>query len=693
MSLSFLAPIFLAGFALIAIPILVHLTHREKKQPVLFPSLMFLRRVQFRAAKRQRIRHWLLFLMRVTAIALIVAAFARPLLDTSTLGLAVVGQSREVVVLLDRSYSMTYGDRWERATDAAAAVMDGLGPGDRATLVAFADKAEVVTTATADPISWGAAIDRVEPGGGRTQLGPAVQLAGDLLASSELAIRELVLITDFQRSAWDGTDAVRMPGGTQIRAVNVGDSSATNVAVADVVIERSRAGARDQVRISSRVVNPSGAAVTLPVALTLDEETIETQEITVPASGAAVVSFTVQMVPDRVALGRVTVVADDVAADNAFHFVVAPIVPVRILVLTSPAARANDVLYIQEALAIGDDPPYDVQIKRASDFRGDDLDGLDGLILADAPPPQGSNGQAIEGWIRAGGGLLVVLGPRTGPGAWPPEGRALIGGAPGMVVDRLDDRGATLSILSYEHPVFEPFATPRSGDFSVARFLRYREFTPAPDPTGESHRMLVRFDDGGPAMFEHRLGRGKVLVWTGGVANLWNDLPLKPVFLPFIHQVARYLASYSEEPASYTVGQVAHIDEARMAGDEAGEIVIESPAGDRAAVAVGGSIPVVLDQAGFYTARRLAGGTNAGVVVAANPDAREADLAMVSPDEVLLALQADDAASERTETLAASLTVGQKERRQALWWYLLIAAAALLLMESALAHRTADVVR
>jgi len=130
-----------------------------------------------------------------------------------------------------------------------------------------------------------------------------------------------------------------------------------------------------------------------------------------------------------------------------------------------------------------------------------------------------------------------------------------------------------------------------------------------------------------------------------------------------------------------------------MAGDEAGEIVIESPAGDRAAVAVGGSIPVVLDQAGFYTARRLAGGTNAGVVVAANPDAREADLAMVSPDEVLLALQADDAASERTETLAASLTVGQKERRQALWWYLLIAAAALLLMESALAHRTADVVR
>ena len=693
MNLSFLAPLFLAGLAHIAIPIFVHLTHKEKRQPVLFPSLMFLRRVPFRTAKRRRIRHWLLFLMRVTAVALIVAAFARPLLDTSTLGLAVVGRSREVVVLLDRSYSMTYGDRWDRATGAAANVIEGLGPGDRATLVAFADKAEAITAATSDPISWSMAVDRVQPGGGRTQLGPAIQLARDLLEGSELAIRELVLITDFQRSSWDGADAVRMPGGTQIRAIDVGDSTVTNVAIADVVFERSHAGARDQVRISSRVVNPNGEAVTVPVALALDEETIATQEVTVPASGAAVVSFTAQMVPDRVALGRVTVAADDVAADNEFHFVVAPIVPVRILVLTSPAGRASDMLYVQEALAIGDDPPFDVQIERVSDFRAADLAGLDVLMLADAPPLQGANRQALEVWIRAGGGLLVALGPRTGPGAWTPSARALIGGAPGGVVDRFDDRGATLSILSYEHPVFEPFATPRSGDFSVARFLRYREFTPAPDPTGESHRMLVRVDDGGPAMFERRLDRGKVLVWTGGVANLWNDLPLKPVFLPFIHQIARYLGSYREEPASHTVGQVAYIDEAKLAGDEADEIVIESPAGDRAAVVVDGSIPVLLDQAGFYTARRLAGGTNESVVVAANPDAREADLAMVSADEVLLALQSDDAANERTETLAASLTAGQKERRQALWWYLLIAAAALLLMESALAHRTVDVVR
>ena len=184
-----------------------------------------------------------------------------------------------------------------------------------------------------------------------------------------------------------------------------------------------------------------------------------------------------------------------------------------------------------------------------------------------------------------------------------------------------------------------------------------------------------------------------MLVWTGGVANVWNNLPLKPVFLPFIHQIARYLASYQEKPAYHTVGQVAHVPEAQLAGSGSDEIIIESPAGDRDAIAHDGDVPISLDHAGFYTARRLAAGTDEGVVVAANPDPREADLTMISADEVLLALQPDNAAPRRTETLAASLTAGQKERRQALWWYLLMAALGLLIMESVLAHRTPDVVR
>ena len=76
--MQFLAPLFLVALAGLAIPVLLHLTQREKKQIVRFPSLMFVRRIPYQSVRRRKVQHWLLLLVRLTALALIVLAFARP---------------------------------------------------------------------------------------------------------------------------------------------------------------------------------------------------------------------------------------------------------------------------------------------------------------------------------------------------------------------------------------------------------------------------------------------------------------------------------------------------------------------------------------------------------------------------------------------------------------------------------------
>ena len=72
--MSFLAPLFFAGLVALAVPILVHLTHKERKDVVVFPSLMFLSRIPYQAVRRQRIRHWLLFALRCLALILLALA-------------------------------------------------------------------------------------------------------------------------------------------------------------------------------------------------------------------------------------------------------------------------------------------------------------------------------------------------------------------------------------------------------------------------------------------------------------------------------------------------------------------------------------------------------------------------------------------------------------------------------------------
>src|SRR5688572_26070819 len=130
MPLLFLVPAFLAGIALIAIPIIVHLRRKQRNVVVTFPSLMFLEKIPYQSEERHEIQNWFLLLLRALAVILLVAAFARPFVDKTELQAGTLTGPREVVVLIDRSYSMGVGDRWNRALDAARSALSAMGPLD-----------------------------------------------------------------------------------------------------------------------------------------------------------------------------------------------------------------------------------------------------------------------------------------------------------------------------------------------------------------------------------------------------------------------------------------------------------------------------------------------------------------------------------------------------------------------------------
>src|SRR5690348_12979853 len=123
--MSFLTPLFLGGLAALAVPVLIHLINRERREVVEFPSLMFLQRIPYRSVRRQKLRHVFLLVMRCLALALLVVAFARPFVKRPAAARGAGTGARELVVLVDRSYSMGAGDHWGRAQDAARRAVSG----------------------------------------------------------------------------------------------------------------------------------------------------------------------------------------------------------------------------------------------------------------------------------------------------------------------------------------------------------------------------------------------------------------------------------------------------------------------------------------------------------------------------------------------------------------------------------------
>jgi hypothetical protein len=246
--MSFLAPLLLAAIAALGVPVLIHMIQRQRTGVVEFPSLMFLRKIPFHSMRRQRIRHWLLLLLRCAALALLVTAFARPFLQSAALA-ALTGGAREVVILVDRSYSMGFSNRWERARDAARGVVRDLAPDDQVTLIFFDSGAQSGVRSTTDRASLLAAIDEAELSAGTTRYGPALQLAQGILEESEQSRLETVLISDFQRIGVDSAANTLLPPGTVLTPVSVADADdedTVNVSVVGASVQRDVFSGRER---------------------------------------------------------------------------------------------------------------------------------------------------------------------------------------------------------------------------------------------------------------------------------------------------------------------------------------------------------------------------------------------------------------------------------------------------------------
>src|SRR4051794_4660203 len=332
--MQFLTPAFFLGLGAIAIPILVHLIQREKKRVVEFPSLMFVRRIPYQSVRRRRIRHWPLLLLRAAAIALMVAAFARPFFRQGAAAAAAAGGAREIVILLDHSASMGYGDHWSRAKDAAHGVVRGLTPNDRATLVLFGKNAEENMRATADRTRLDAAVNGAKVTSGATRYGPALKLAESILGRSPIKRREAVLISDFQRSGWSGSEEVHFPDGMSLSTVSVSSASTANLAVPSVSFARASFSGQERITVTAGLSNKGDEPLRdIPVTLTIDGHEIQTEKAAVAAHASGSVSFTQFTLTGPNVRGSIHAGTDPLPADNNFHFVLTPSAPVSLVVV------------------------------------------------------------------------------------------------------------------------------------------------------------------------------------------------------------------------------------------------------------------------------------------------------------------------------------------------------------------------
>ncbi|MEX0837767.1 MAG: BatA and WFA domain-containing protein [Gemmatimonadota bacterium] len=199
--MSFLSPWFLLASAAVAVPVFLHLFHKRKTLRISFPALRYLERTEREHAHEIRFRQILLLLARITAIALLVLAGARPLIP----GPDTAHPPTAVAIVLDNSMSsgLVVGDerRLDRLKAIAERSLDAGGPDDVFWVLRAGEPWLPAVVGSVEDART--AVRATEVSAARGDVTAALRRAVDLVGAASLEHREIHLVSDLQATAFD----------------------------------------------------------------------------------------------------------------------------------------------------------------------------------------------------------------------------------------------------------------------------------------------------------------------------------------------------------------------------------------------------------------------------------------------------------------------------------------------------------
>jgi hypothetical protein len=675
--MSFLTPLFFLGVAALAAPILVHLVRRTRAKKVQFPALIFVRQVPQRTIRRRTLQNLLLLLLRCLAILLIVIAFTRPFFSGRSAARANTAAG-VTLILIDNSLSMRREPLFAEAQRRAESAVDDSRNDEQIALLTFDQRYSVVNRFLIDKNRVRFGIKSLSAGWGGTDYEQALRGAESLLSEVQTTgPKRIVMISDFQASGWNQANATfKLAHDTQLTTLDVSDNNPqSNVAVTNVEARSVVFGQKYADNLAVHVSNFSDTPRDqLQVDFQINEQTVEKRDISLNSRDAKVLEFTGFNLNEGANRCTIEITSGDFAPDNRFYFTLRREVPAKALIVESASRGRSDSLHLQSALTTDDDLPFNFTLKTSGAVDPASVPEYSLIILNDSGPLAPGFADALTKFVSTGGQLIVATGPRTEVESYNRSLQALSPATLRQAVQTKPGESVAITDVKLDHPIFEVFQ--QSGRLAGAHVIGYFVSEPQANAT-----VLARYEDGNAALVEGRTGKGRVLLFTSSLGPSWNDLPLTPLYLPFIHQMVRY-AGTREVNSWYSLGQTFTVAKENQGAPPP----VDSPSGVRLSenkLTPDGDLLVSGVEPGFYRLRYNARADFAAVDI----DGDEGDFTKVNFAEFISGITGGAGNAEGTAA-DRNLSSEDVEGRQKVWWSMLLVALLLLLTESMLARRT-----
>jgi hypothetical protein len=314
--MTLLSPWALFWLAAIAPVILMYFLKLKRKKVPVSSTWLWSRSIQdIRVnAPFQKLRSSLLLLLQILLILIAALALADPI------GRTTPPEEKRWVFLIDRSASMQAKDvkpsRLAKAKETARELLKTCGPKDEVMIVAFSNRAQVMTPLTADRGAAERAIDAIEPADTVTRIQEAYRIAAS--AVQPYKSRTIIVLSDGRvepiQTSSDQIDLKYVPIGA--------GTGARNAAVTAIEVKKPQK-ADEPWSVFAQLDLFSKEKTEVPVELHVNGELKGVKKVTMEPNTSGAVLFEVTKPEPQIVELKITL-EDDLDVDNRAWVVVKP---------------------------------------------------------------------------------------------------------------------------------------------------------------------------------------------------------------------------------------------------------------------------------------------------------------------------------------------------------------------------------
>ena len=493
--MAFLHPSFLWALTALAIPVIIHLFQLRRFKRIEFPNVRFLEEVTRQTRSRRKVRHWLVLIARMLALACLVLAFAQPYQKTSD-GAVLAGE-RAVSLYLDDSWSMdgqNSGGRLldQARADAQSAIM-GHGPTDRFQVLTNRFEGRQQVLGGRDEAL--AAAGQVEVGPYARPLSQVMQRQREALSHSNAPARRAFLFTDLQRATTD-VDAWTNDSTVQTVIVPIEAASADNLAIDSVWFAHPvrRPGQLEALHV--RVRNHGTQELrNVPLKLTIDgrQRAMATLSLGPNALVDTVLNFTNDAPGHH--RGELSIEDRPITFDNNFHIAYRTAGQLRVLLVSGgDAASDRDIATVfagDSAHAFSSQPYRQIDLARLA---------KQDLVVVNALPeiPSGL-AAALKEFAEGGGSVALFPGTQVDAASY----RAALG-LFGASLGARDTTAIKVERIDLQAPFFRDVFSSMPTNVVLPEVRTRYAISPAP-----AADVLLRLQSGAAFLSATPVGKGR----------------------------------------------------------------------------------------------------------------------------------------------------------------------------------------